>query len=216
MSRPSKPEGVDPKEDSDDEIPIHIKSKEEINAMKAKLDELRMESSLPAHARIVMERAAQASKEMNDVVSMGHQTLAATSVHLVDHFKRIPASELTEAIKEKFNTWDINKNGSLERSEIQQAMAEMGKRPTDGEVDELFEFFDTNKSGTIELDEFDKMVRINLKMLSLDSLREQREQSAGDDKEDKAKWTYRLDGRGFARDPDSRPGTAASKRGEEK
>lgn len=50
------------------------------------------------------------------------------------------------------------------REELEDALAEMGKRLTKSEMQDILDQFDTDKSGTIELDEFEHMVRSNLGM----------------------------------------------------
>mmetsp|Transcript_53048 Transcript_53048/g.108134 ORF Transcript_53048/g.108134 Transcript_53048/m.108134 type:complete len:173 (-) Transcript_53048:220-738(-) len=150
-------------------------SEKDINAFQARLDALRKESNVSAQARVVLARAESVKGDLKTTMSDCHKTLAATSVHLVDYFRRIPSGELSKTIEERFRSFDTNHNGSLERGELKDALGEMGKRPTDEEVDALLAVFDTDNNGTIELEEFDQMVRINLKMMDIESVKEARE-----------------------------------------
>jgi hypothetical protein len=73
---------------------------------------------------------------------------------LWDHFKKIPHDKLQSHIILKFNSYDIDHSGNLDRTEMREAMAEMGRRPTETELDLLMQTADQDGDGTINLEEF--------------------------------------------------------------
>jgi len=98
----------------------------------------------------------------NEVMRSASSSLEHGSALLTSYFASIPADQLSSKIKACFGSFDVNGDGTLQPDELESALAEMGKRPTVSELQDLFEQFDTDKSGTIELDEFEHMVRTNL------------------------------------------------------
>jgi len=91
--------------------------------------------------------------------------LEKASSLLANYFATIPVEELSKKIKRCFESFDTNQNGTLEPGELEDALAEMGKRPTQPELVDIMDEFDTDHNGTIELDEFEHMVRANLGVL---------------------------------------------------
>mmetsp|Transcript_19706 Transcript_19706/g.40175 ORF Transcript_19706/g.40175 Transcript_19706/m.40175 type:complete len:201 (-) Transcript_19706:337-939(-) len=110
----------------------------------------------------IFARLRELKKDIKSTLGDCHQALENTSGHLVEYFRRIPESEMSGQIKMRFESWDRDNSGALDRSELMEAMAELGKRPTDEEMDQFMEEFDLDGSGTIELDEFEHMVRVHL------------------------------------------------------
>eukprot|EP00285_Hemiselmis_virescens_P000080 CAMPEP_0173378604 /NCGR_PEP_ID=MMETSP1356-20130122/1744_1 /TAXON_ID=77927 ORGANISM="Hemiselmis virescens, Strain PCC157" /NCGR_SAMPLE_ID=MMETSP1356 /ASSEMBLY_ACC=CAM_ASM_000847 /LENGTH=412 /DNA_ID=CAMNT_0014331725 /DNA_START=41 /DNA_END=1279 /DNA_ORIENTATION=+ len=117
----------------------------------------------------MMDLIAQAKKDLSsmkaqseNVMKNASSSLEHGSALLTTYFASIPAEQLHAKIKACFGSFDVNGDGTLEPDELESALAEMGKRPTVSELQDLFEQFDTDKSGTIELDEFEHMVRTNL------------------------------------------------------
>eukprot|EP00283_Hemiselmis_rufescens_P005496 CAMPEP_0173435368 /NCGR_PEP_ID=MMETSP1357-20121228/14942_1 /TAXON_ID=77926 /ORGANISM="Hemiselmis rufescens, Strain PCC563" /LENGTH=171 /DNA_ID=CAMNT_0014400343 /DNA_START=170 /DNA_END=685 /DNA_ORIENTATION=+ len=107
-------------------------------------------------------RARSLKSEIAEVVQLSHSTIEAASGQLADYYKTIPHGELSERIRMSFDAFDTNKNMTLDRNELREALAEMGKRPSDDELDVLFQEWDLDGNGTIEPDEFDHMVRQSL------------------------------------------------------
>jgi hypothetical protein len=87
---------------------------------------------------------------------------------LVDFYRKLPKAKLQQQINERFDFFDRDGNGSLDREEVRSGMAEMGQRPTDEELDDLFKRFDADRSGTIDRDEFSQMIRVKLGLASLE------------------------------------------------
>ena len=105
---------------------------------------------------------AEMKSHSNEILRTASNSLEHGSALLTSYFATIPAEELSAKVKACFGSFDVNGDGTLQPNELQDALAEMGKRPTTSELQDLFEQFDTDKSGTIELDEFEHMVRTNL------------------------------------------------------
>ena len=70
------------------------------------------------------------------------RTMEATSSVLWDHFKKIPQEKLQSHIILRFNSYDTDHSGSLDRTEMREAMAEMGRRPSETELDDLMKIAD--------------------------------------------------------------------------
>jgi len=68
--------------------------------------------------------------------------MEATSSVLWDHFKTIPQEKLQSHIILRFNSYDTDHSGSLDRTEMREAMAEMGRRPSETELDDLMRIAD--------------------------------------------------------------------------
>uniref|UniRef100_A0A7S0VQC0 EF-hand domain-containing protein n=1 Tax=Hemiselmis tepida TaxID=464990 RepID=A0A7S0VQC0_9CRYP len=112
----------------------------------------------------VIMRARSLKGEIAEVVQLSHKTLEAASGQLADYYKTIPHGELSERIKLSFDAFDLNKSNTLDKDELREALAEMGKRPTEDELNVLFSEWDLDGNGTIEPDEFDHMVRQSLQI----------------------------------------------------
>lgn len=74
--------------------------------------------------------------------SFTRRTMEATSAVLWDHFKKIPQDKLQAHIILRFNSYDTDHSGSLDRTEMREAMAEMGRRPSETELDDLMAIAD--------------------------------------------------------------------------
>lgn len=68
--------------------------------------------------------------------------MEATSSVLWEHFKTIPQEKLQSHIILRFNSYDTDHSGSLDRTEMREAMAEMGRRPSETELDDLMRIAD--------------------------------------------------------------------------
>ena len=109
---------------------------------------------------------AQRLRAVNDSVKAERLasaiTLQACSASIRDYYQRIDAKDLSKHIKQRFIAADFDSSGALDKGEVTEAMASMGKRPSPEEVDQLMENVDTDRNGTVELDEFEHMVRASL------------------------------------------------------
>lgn len=119
----------------------------------------------------MMELIAKAKADLADMKKSGGEVLRTASTSLergaglmTEYFTKIPAEQLSAKIKATFNSFDTNGDGTLSPGELEDALAEMGHRPTTSEMQDILDQFDTDKNGTIELDEFEHMVRANLGM----------------------------------------------------
>lgn len=76
--------------------------------------------------------------------------LEGASKYLESYYKTIPAGQLSERIQLSFKAFDTNGDGRMDKKELQQALAEMGHRPTDDELEILFKNFDLDGSGKVD------------------------------------------------------------------
>ena len=81
---------------------------------------------------------------------------------IADYYKSLDGKELSSHIKSRFDAWDVDKSHALDMTELTEAMAAMGKRPSPKEVEVLMRRVDKDGNGTVELDEFEHMVRESL------------------------------------------------------
>mmetsp|Transcript_51296 Transcript_51296/g.104340 ORF Transcript_51296/g.104340 Transcript_51296/m.104340 type:complete len:203 (+) Transcript_51296:123-731(+) len=109
-------------------------------------------------------------RHMEEVRAQVSSRIQHVGKSLEQHFRSIPVEQLTAEIAKRFKYYDKDGNGTLDRYEIIEAMAEMGSRPSETEVNEFFALFDTDKNGTIEMDEFDQMIRLKLGLISQDDI----------------------------------------------
>lgn len=79
------------------------------------------------------------------------RTMEATSSVLWEHFKKIPQEKLQSHIILRFNSYDTDHSGSLDRTEMREAMAEMGRRPSETELDDLMKIADQVGSSLVFL-----------------------------------------------------------------
>uniref|UniRef100_A0A6T8PPK7 EF-hand domain-containing protein n=1 Tax=Hemiselmis andersenii TaxID=464988 RepID=A0A6T8PPK7_HEMAN len=119
-------------------------------------------SGLTKEENQVIMRARSLKSEIAEVVQLSHSTIEAASGQLADYYKTIPHGELSDRIRMSFNAFDSDKSETLDRNELREALAEMGKRPTEDELNVLFAEWDMDGNGKIEPDEFDHMVRQSL------------------------------------------------------
>eukprot|EP00961_Rhodomonas_salina_P263095 3555398-Rhodomonas_salina.1 len=66
-------------------------------------------------------------------------------------FRSISTQKLSREIAERFRHFDKNKNGTLEKEEVREGMAEMGQRPSEEELEDFFKACDTDSNGSIDL-----------------------------------------------------------------
>ncbi|XP_021341388.1 calmodulin-1-like [Mizuhopecten yessoensis] len=69
----------------------------------------------------------------------------------------------TAALREAFNKFDMDGNGSITVDELGLAMRSIGENPSTKEIRQLMEAADLNRNGTIEFEEFVEMVADRLK-----------------------------------------------------
>lgn len=77
--------------------------------------------------------------------------MEVTSQCLEDYFRHIPKLKLSEHIEMRFKLFDRDHNGTLDREEVREAMAEMGQRPSELELDRFFAAYDKNSDQKISL-----------------------------------------------------------------
>ncbi|KAJ8308803.1 hypothetical protein KUTeg_013677 [Tegillarca granosa] len=61
-------------------------------------------------------------------------------------------------LRKIFRKYDTDKDGVLNRDELEKALKSIGDKSLTKDVDELLEEFDTNHDGVIQFDEFMKMM----------------------------------------------------------
>lgn len=103
------------------------------------------------HANAIIERMKLMRKDLNSTLTSCHKTLEVTGAALLEHFKKCPPKKLAAEIKERFEHFDKDKSGFLDRDEVREAMAEMGSRPTDEELEEFYTECDMDGNGLIDL-----------------------------------------------------------------
>ncbi len=57
-------------------------------------------------------------------------------------------------IRKAFHKYDLDGNGTIDRSEFEGLLRDLGSKPSAWKVDEVFSKVDTDKSGKISYDEF--------------------------------------------------------------
>jgi len=82
-------------------------------------------------------------RHMEEVRAQVSSRIQHVGKSLEQHFRSIPVEQLTAEIAKRFKYYDKDGNGTLDRYEIIEAMAEMGSRPSETEVNEFFALFDT-------------------------------------------------------------------------
>jgi Ca2+-binding EF-hand superfamily protein len=90
--------------------------------------------------------------QTEQVIQHSQSTRKALGGSLQDHFKFLLVlgpTELDREIKSRFEAWDSDKSGSLGREEMRSAMEEMGKKPTEAELDAFLKEVDLDGNGTI-------------------------------------------------------------------
>jgi len=112
------------------------------------------ELGLTPEQAAIIERMRAAQSNCGSFLDSSKKTLEATSSVLWDHFKTIPQDKLQTHIILRFNSYDTDGSGSLDRPEMREAMAEMGRRPSESELDELMKYADVDGDGSINLEEF--------------------------------------------------------------
>mmetsp|Transcript_55361 Transcript_55361/g.129562 ORF Transcript_55361/g.129562 Transcript_55361/m.129562 type:complete len:217 (+) Transcript_55361:71-721(+) len=127
-------------------------------------------SERKAFRRELSREESEILARMEAVQLQMSKTIQHVGGSLENHFKNIPEEKLHEEIEARFKMYDLDKNGTLDREEICEAMAEMGHRPSAEELEEFFTLFDTDKNGTIDMMEFEQMVRIKLHLMEPDSI----------------------------------------------
>jgi len=112
-----------------------------------------MDGLSPEQAAII-ERMRAAQVNLGGFLDSSKKTMESSSAALWGHFKQIPQEKLQSHIILRFNSYDVDNSGTLDRAEMREAMAEMGRRPSEEELDELMAKVDLDGDGTINLEEF--------------------------------------------------------------
>lgn len=124
------------------------------------------------NASQIIDRMKSLRGDLQNTLSSCHKTLEVSSACLAEHFRAISTKKLTTEIKERFAHFDKDQSGSLDREEVREAMAEMGTRPTDEELEEFYVQCDLDGNGLIDLVEFENMVRVKLGLMQATDLKE--------------------------------------------
>eukprot|EP00960_Hanusia_phi_P029253 747858-Hanusia_phi.AAC.2 len=74
-------------------------------------------------------------------------------------FAGLVRDDLESKISETFRMFDVDKSGVLEKEEIHDALARMGRKLTDEELDLWIHEFDADGNGVLDEDEYAHMVR---------------------------------------------------------
>mmetsp|Transcript_41064 Transcript_41064/g.63219 ORF Transcript_41064/g.63219 Transcript_41064/m.63219 type:complete len:203 (-) Transcript_41064:37-645(-) len=146
--------------------PVH--NQDTYNRLKERLDELkRAQPREAADSAVMIQKIKQTRKDLSDHLTTCHTVLETSSHCLENFFRHLPATRLQEAIDEKFNFFDSNHDATLDREEVREAMAEMGQRPTNDELDNFIKLFDHDEDGRIDQKEFSQMVLVKLRLAKL-------------------------------------------------
>ena len=70
-------------------------------------------------------------------------------------------------IKEAFNFFDKDKDGSIDITELNNVMKSLGKNPTDNEMQSLIKGVDSDGDGMINYEEFQNMMAIFIHFLKI-------------------------------------------------
>lgn len=81
------------------------------------------------------------------------------------------AEKLREVTKASFDLVDVNKSGTIDKSELRTALSEIAKEfnlppISDEDLNEAMSKLDTDSSGTLEVPEFENLVRGILEALA--------------------------------------------------
>ena len=75
-----------------------------------------------------------------------------TSFDVVSKFRAV--HKTTKDVQNAFKKFDMNNDGSIDRSELTQALTSGGQSFTQQEIDSLFNAADVNRDGTVDYEEF--------------------------------------------------------------
>eukprot|EP00286_Rhodomonas_abbreviata_P017778 CAMPEP_0181322128 /NCGR_PEP_ID=MMETSP1101-20121128/19062_1 /TAXON_ID=46948 /ORGANISM="Rhodomonas abbreviata, Strain Caron Lab Isolate" /LENGTH=288 /DNA_ID=CAMNT_0023430019 /DNA_START=77 /DNA_END=941 /DNA_ORIENTATION=+ len=115
---------------------------------------------------LVARRKAKAvSDDMSEVMDELHRVKEHTSENLLHHYQRMPPDELLKVIATQFDSMDRDLDGLLNRRETCLAMCDMGARPTEEELEEIFQSYDKEGKGKIPLDAVQEQVCMKLNVL---------------------------------------------------
>mmetsp|Transcript_34346 Transcript_34346/g.28966 ORF Transcript_34346/g.28966 Transcript_34346/m.28966 type:complete len:232 (-) Transcript_34346:709-1404(-) len=113
-----------------------------------------LDMGLTPEQAAIIDRMRAAQDSCGGFLDSSKKTMESSSKVLWDHFKKIPMEKLQSHIIMRFNSYDTDSSGSLDRNEMREAMAEMGRRPAETELDAMMQTADKNGDGTVNLDEF--------------------------------------------------------------
>eukprot|EP00286_Rhodomonas_abbreviata_P028409 CAMPEP_0181297514 /NCGR_PEP_ID=MMETSP1101-20121128/5281_1 /TAXON_ID=46948 /ORGANISM="Rhodomonas abbreviata, Strain Caron Lab Isolate" /LENGTH=253 /DNA_ID=CAMNT_0023402457 /DNA_START=11 /DNA_END=772 /DNA_ORIENTATION=+ len=140
---------------------------------KKMLEKLGVEVTPEETEMKVLERMRRVQKEVKGQLTECHTTLESTGQCLENFFRHLPAKALQSHIDARFEAFDRDQNGILDREEVRAGMAQMGQRPTNEELDDFYKHFDRDGNGGIDKEEFSRMVFIKLKLLTISELEEE-------------------------------------------
>mmetsp|Transcript_45258 Transcript_45258/g.92374 ORF Transcript_45258/g.92374 Transcript_45258/m.92374 type:complete len:237 (+) Transcript_45258:178-888(+) len=115
----------------------------EIKQISERLVKIKNENSAEdASANEIIRRMKALRADLQDTLGSCHKTMETSSHCLEDYFRHIAPAQLFQHVSARFSHFDKDHDGSLDRDEVREAMAEMGQRPTEQELDEFFALFD--------------------------------------------------------------------------
>lgn len=135
-------------------------------ALRMRLLRIKQESNdHDAKAEVIMHKAKTLQAGLKDTLEACHKTIEFSGKCLADHFRNIPESKLNTEIAMRFKDFDKSGSGYLDKEELREALAEMGQRPSEEELDLFFDQCDKDKNGMIDEAEFGAMVRVKLGLI---------------------------------------------------
>ena len=75
-------------------------------------------------------------------------------------------TKMQDEVVKKFNQFDLNKSGSIDKEELEKLMILLGQKLTPEQLDEAYESLDMNKDGVIDLNEFARWFFTGMKCYS--------------------------------------------------
>jgi Ca2+-binding EF-hand superfamily protein len=84
------------------------------------------------------------------------QLMFPNAAEIISHMKRNFQS--VDDVVNTFNSWDLNKDGSISFSELQSAVTKTGQKLSEEEMNAIFVIGDVDQNGEIDLEEFKRMM----------------------------------------------------------
>ena len=75
--------------------------------------------------------------------------------------RQIRETTQEEELRARFQMFDRDGNGLIDRSELKLVMQELGEKLSEEDIDEMIEEADTNNDGFIDYDEFARYMSAN-------------------------------------------------------
>lgn len=120
-----------------------------------------------AKADVIMQRAKVLQVGLKDTLETCHKTIEFSGKALANYFRNVPKTKLNTEIARRFRDFDKDGNGYLDKEELREALAEMGQRPSDEELEVFFTECDKDNNGMIDEAEFGAMVFVKLGLIDV-------------------------------------------------